>query len=47
MENAQPTKEESCHHIETGQFICKANQLTSFYIIKSLAFKRISKIDHI
>ena len=28
----------SCHHIETSQLICKANQLSVFYTMATLAF---------
>ena len=28
---------QGCHHIETGPFICSANQLTGFYIMATLA----------
>ena len=31
-------KRQSCHHIETSQLICRANQWTCFYIIANLAF---------
>ena len=29
---------QSCHHIETNQLICSANQLTGFYMMETLAF---------
>ena len=31
----------SCHHIETDQLICFANQLTGFYMIATLAFNEL------
>ena len=31
-------KGQSCHHIETSQLICRAKQLTGFYMITTLAF---------
>ena len=33
----------SGQNMEKSQFICRANQMTSFYIIKNLAFKKIAK----
>ena len=32
---------QSCYHIETSQLICKANQLTGFYMIVNLAFSEL------
>ena len=32
-------KRQSYYHIETSQLICKANQMTSFYMMATLAFK--------
>ena len=29
------------HHIETSQLICSANQLTGFYVMKTLVVKRL------
>ena len=29
------------HHIETSQLICRANQLTGFYMMKTLVVKRL------
>ena len=29
------------HHIETGQLICRANQLTGFYMMRTLVVKRL------
>ena len=31
-------KRQSCHHIETSQLICSANQLTGFCMIANMAF---------
>ena len=31
----------SCHHIETSQLICRANQLTGFYMMATLAFNEL------
>ena len=31
-------KRQSCHHVGTSQLICRANQLTGFYMIATLAF---------
>ena len=36
-------KRQSCHHIKTSQLICRANQLTGFYMIATLAFNELSK----
>ena len=32
---------QSCHHIETCQFISRANQLTGFYMMTTLAFNEL------
>ena len=43
---------QNCHHIETSQQICCANQLTGFYVMTTLAFneskkkKQIHEITH-
>ena len=34
----QLSKCQSCHHIETSQLICSANQLTGFYMMTTLVF---------
>ena len=34
-------KRQSCHHLETSQLICKANQLTGFYMRTTLAFDEL------
>ena len=31
-------KRQSCHHIETSLLICRANQLTGFYILLEAKF---------
>ena len=31
----------SCHHIETSLFISRANQLTGFYMMTTLAFNEL------
>ena len=36
-------KRQSCHHIETSQLICSANQLTGFNMMLTLAFNELSK----
>ena len=35
-----------CHHIETSQLTCIANQLTGFYMRATLAFKGLSHKKH-
>ena len=30
-----------CHHIETSQLICGANELTGFYMLVALAFNEL------
>ena len=37
----QLIKRQSCHHIETSQLSCKANQLTGFYMMATLAFNEL------
>ena len=32
---------QSCHHIETRQLICSANQLSGFYMMATLAFNEL------
>ena len=34
-------KRQSCHHIETNQLICRANKLTGFYMMVTLAFNEL------
>ena len=34
-------KHQSCHHIVTSQFICRANQLTGFYMMATLPFNEL------
>ena len=34
-------KHQSCHHIETSQFICRANQLTGFYMMAILVLNEL------
>ena len=36
-------KRQNCHHIGTSQLICRANQLTSFYMMTTLAFNELTK----
>ena len=36
-------KRQSCHHIETSQLICSANQMTGFYMMATLAFNELNK----
>ena len=36
------TQRQSCHHIETSKLICRANRLTGFYMMDTLAFKELS-----
>ena len=31
-------KRRSCHHIETSQWVCGANQSTGFYVMATLVF---------
>ena len=40
----QLIKRQSCHHMETGQLICRANQLNGFYMILTLAFHGLIKV---
>ena len=32
---------QSCHHIETNQLICRANQLGGFFMMATLAFNEL------
>ena len=34
-------EDQSCHHVETSQLICFANQLTGFYMMGTLIVKRL------
>ena len=34
-------KRQSCHYIETSQVICRANQLTGFYMMPTLVFNEL------
>ena len=38
-------KRQSCHHIETNQLICSANQLTGFYMMATLAFIELIRVQ--
>ena len=38
----QLVKRQSCHHTETSQLICRANQ---FYIMATLAFNELSHLN--
>ena len=37
----QLIKRQSCYHIENSQLICRANQLTGFYMMTILAFNEL------
>ena len=37
----QLIRRQSCHHIETSQLICLANQLIGFYTMATLAFNEL------
>ena len=39
-------KRQSCHHKETSQLICSANQWTGFYQIATLAFNELKVVLH-
>ena len=39
----KPFNNQCSHHIETSQFICRANQLTGFYMMGTLVVKRLSR----
>ena len=43
----EPIKCQCCPHVETSQLICKANQLTGFYIRATLAFNRLMRLKEI
>ena len=38
----QSVKRQSCHHTETSQLTCRANQLTGFYMMATLVFNGLS-----
>ena len=37
-------KRQSYRHIETSQLICRANQLTGFYMMATLAFNELIRL---
>ena len=39
----QHIKPQSCHHTETSQLICSANQLTGFYMMATSAFNELKR----
>ena len=39
-------KGQSCHHIETNQLICCANQLTGVYMMATLVFNGLITISN-
>ena len=43
----QPFNGQCSHHIETIQLICRANQLTSFYMMGTLAVKKLNETAEI
>ena len=45
--NINGIKSPSCHHIETIQLICSANQLTAFYMMATLAFNELMDFERI
>ena len=42
MSDINSIKHQSCHYIETSQLICRANQLTRFYVMGTSAFNGLS-----
>ena len=38
-------KRQSCYHADTNQLICSASQLTGFYMMATLAFNELNKIQ--
>ena len=44
MNRDYPIKCQCCPHVETSQLICKANQLTGFYMRATLALNGLSDI---
>ena len=40
-------KRQSCHHIETSQLICRASQLTGFYVMATLALNDLKHFFNI
>ena len=41
---AHPFNDQCFHHIETNQLICRANQLTGFYMMGTLVVKGLIEI---
>ena len=41
---SQLIKRQSCHHIETSQLICRANQFTGFCMMATLAFNALKNL---
>ena len=39
----EPFNDQCSHHIETSHLICSANQLTGFYMMRTLVVKRVKK----
>ena len=46
MSNLSIIKRQSWHHIETSQLICRANQLTGFYMMPTLTFNELNCKAH-
>ena len=45
-QGSSPNFNDQCsHHKETSQLICRANQLTGFYIKGTLVVKRLSEFE--
>ena len=40
-EMTSPFNDQCSHYVETRQLICRANQLTGFYMMETLAVKRL------
>ena len=41
---AKPFNDQCSHHIETSQLICSTNQLSGFYMIRTLVVKRLTAL---
>ena len=39
-------KRQSCHHIETCQLICRENRLAAFYMMATLAFNELNRLQN-
>ena len=46
MQIVKPFNDQCSHHIETSQLICRGNQLTGFYMMRTLVVKMLTNANY-